>query len=142
MRKQFETRVRLVIYMDARDLNRLTAHARREGRVLVAWAREVLLAAGVTDARRAPRPQGTEPHQIGSSSILAEAAESTGINPGLNASVSRKGSRFEPPATSIPETGVRHTASSNRLTCMCATCSAYRKAHDIPLGGAPKKEKK
>jgi hypothetical protein len=28
-----------------------------------------------------------------------------------------------------------HTATSNRLTCMCETCTEYRQRHDIPLGG-------
>ena len=31
-----------------------------------------------------------------------------------------------------------HTASSNRLTCMCETCYSYREKHDIPLGGFKK----
>jgi hypothetical protein len=113
MRKQFETRVRLVIYMDARDLNRLTARAKREGRVLVAWARDVLLGASVKDA-------------VQSHSVQGEPATSL-------ASVNKK--------DSIPETGTQHTAQSNRLTCMCATCSAYRHDHNIPLGGLPKKAK-
>jgi hypothetical protein len=28
-----------------------------------------------------------------------------------------------------------HTATSNRLTCMCETCVDYRTRNDIPLGG-------
>lgn len=35
---------------------------------------------------------------------------------------------------------VIHTASSNRLTCLCPTCSEYRKSNAIPLGGLPKKQ--
>jgi len=35
---------------------------------------------------------------------------------------------------------VIHTAASNRLTCLCNTCTSYRKTNDIPLGGVPKKE--
>jgi len=32
----------------------------------------------------------------------------------------------------------RHTATSNRLTCLCETRANYRLAHDIPFGGFKK----
>lgn len=49
----------------------------------------------------------------------------------------------KPPDGSLgPETlGTVHTATSNRLTCLCNTCSTWRKNNAIPLGGLPKKEK-
>jgi hypothetical protein len=108
---RLECRVRLVIYMEKSDLDRLAAHAKREGRVLVAWAREVLM--------REVKPIPTFKHYpiISGGEVDSETARN------------------------IHELGLPHTASSNRLTCMCATCSAYRKAHDIPLGGIPKKAK-
>lgn len=43
MRKLFTDRARLVVYVEAGDLNRLTAHARGEGKTVVEWARETLL---------------------------------------------------------------------------------------------------
>ena len=36
---------------------------------------------------------------------------------------------------------VVHTATSNRLTCLCNTCTSYRKTNGLPIGGIPKKEK-
>jgi hypothetical protein len=119
MRKQFETRVRLVIYMDARDLHALAARAKREGRVLVGWARDVLM--------REVAPMPTFKHQP----ILDSSAA---LDPATVRNIHELG---------LPENDTRamHTASSNRLTCMCATCSAYRHNHGIPLGGLPKKAK-
>jgi hypothetical protein len=110
MRKQFETRVRLVIYMDARDLHALTARAKREGRVLVAWAREALLREidGALPTFPDPRP----------------------LTNGEKKAMRK-----------VREGGTVHTAASNRLTCMCATCSAYRNNHGIPLGGFKKSSK-
>jgi hypothetical protein len=43
MRKLFTERTRLVIYVEATDLERFTARARAEGRTVVEWARETLL---------------------------------------------------------------------------------------------------
>lgn len=43
VRKIFSDRARLVVYVEAQDLNRLTEKARDEGRTLVEWARERLL---------------------------------------------------------------------------------------------------
>lgn len=43
MRKLFTDRARLVVYVEATDLERLTAKARSEGRTVVEWARETLL---------------------------------------------------------------------------------------------------
>jgi hypothetical protein len=42
---RLKCRARLVIYMEQRDINALTAHAKREGRLLVPWAREALMRA-------------------------------------------------------------------------------------------------
>jgi hypothetical protein len=133
MRKQFETRVRLVIYMDQLDLNRLTARAKREGRVLVAWARETLM-------REMEEP--TSPVEFKPASRLRKHVSLTGAVQ----SHSVQGEPATPLASvnkkdSIPET-VKHTANSNRLTCGCATCVAYRHDHGIPLGGMPKRAKK
>jgi hypothetical protein len=36
---------------------------------------------------------------------------------------------------------VRHTATSNWLTCLCPECIRKRAANDIPLGGMPPKKK-
>jgi hypothetical protein len=40
-------------------------------------------------------------------------------------------------ATAVNESNQKyyHTATSNRLTCLCESCSAYRANNDIPLGG-------
>jgi hypothetical protein len=43
MRRQFEVRARLVLYLEQADLNALTALAREEGRTLVDWARNELI---------------------------------------------------------------------------------------------------
>lgn len=43
VRKQFETRARVVIYFEASDVLRLTEAARRDGKLLPEYAREVLL---------------------------------------------------------------------------------------------------
>ena len=43
MKKQFEVRARLVIYLEQADLNALTALAREDGRTLVEWARGLLI---------------------------------------------------------------------------------------------------
>jgi hypothetical protein len=112
MRKQFETRVRLVIYMDARDLNRLTARAKREGRVLVAWAREKLMDElySTPQELEAPRKRRTK-------------------NPPL--------ADGDPTKTE----SYYHSATSNRLTCLCVTCTEFRKVHDIPLGGLKRAKK-
>lgn len=48
----------------------------------------------------------------------------------------------EPDGLSGPEpVGAIHTATSNRLTCLCPTCSNWRKLNAIPLGGLPKRPK-
>ena len=44
--------------------------------------------------------------------------------------------RMEPPKQ-ITST-VKHTGTSSRFTCLCATCLAYREVHGIPLGGPTK----
>jgi hypothetical protein len=44
-------------------------------------------------------------------------------------------------AESVPVQKVIHTATSNRLTCLCNTCTLYRKNNSLPIGGLPKKEK-
>jgi hypothetical protein len=113
VRKQFETRVRLVIYMDARDLNRLTARAKREGRVLVAWAREKLM----------------------------DVLESTPLE--LDTPKPRKRTKNPPLADGDPTKteSYYHSATSNRLTCLCVTCTEYRRIHDIPLGGLKRAKK-
>jgi hypothetical protein len=109
MRKQFETRVRLVIYMDARDLNRLTARAKREGRVLVAWAREVLMG------------------ELESKPLILTTTQRASIT---DPKLAKEIADFNSDIFTI-----KHTAQSNRLTCRCATCSEYRRVHDLPLGG-------
>jgi hypothetical protein len=40
-----------------------------------------------------------------------------------------------------PEVLPSHTASSHRHTCMCQTCSHWRKVNDIPYGGPGEKKK-
>ena len=64
MKRIFTERARLVLYLEAKDLNRLTEHARGEGKMVVEWARETLLGelttgtvelAGVT-ARKVGKP--------------------------------------------------------------------------------------
>lgn len=115
VRKQFETRVRLVIYMDARDLNRLTARAKREGRVLVAWAREVLMG------------------ELESKPLILTTTQRASIT---DPKLAKEIADFNSDIFTI-----KHTAQSNRLTCRCATCSEYRRVHDLPLGGMPKKAK-
>jgi hypothetical protein len=52
MRKRFEVRARLVLYMEQEDLNRLTAQAREAGRTVVDYARDVLLAPAVVPGIR------------------------------------------------------------------------------------------
>jgi hypothetical protein len=37
--------------------------------------------------------------------------------------------------TEVPPGRFYHTASSNRLNCLCPSCVAYRANNDIPLGG-------
>lgn len=44
------------------------------------------------------------------------------------------------PATASSSAVVVHTATSNRLTCLCPTCSEYRRANALPVGGLPKKK--
>jgi hypothetical protein len=46
VKRMFEERARLVIYLESSDMVRLTAVARGEGKTLVEWARGVLLAQG------------------------------------------------------------------------------------------------
>jgi hypothetical protein len=122
VRKQFETRVRLVIYMDQLDLNALTAKAKLEGRVLVAWAREVLM-----------REIAPEPTYVHKNYFVPAVA---GLSPAVG--------NYTPTPEVREASGnsVVHTAKSNRLTCMCATCTAHRKLHDLPLCGLPKKAKR
>lgn len=43
MRRIFEERARLVIYIESADLNRMTEEARKRGVPIVEWARKVLL---------------------------------------------------------------------------------------------------
>jgi len=43
VKRLFTERARVVVYVEAKDLNRLTAHARSAGKTLVEWARETLL---------------------------------------------------------------------------------------------------
>ncbi len=47
-----------------------------------------------------------------------------------------------PGESEVSEVFAVHTAASHRLTCGCKTCTAWRKANDIPLGGLLKKEKR
>jgi hypothetical protein len=137
MRKQFETRVRLVIYMDARDLNRLTERAKREGRVLVAWAREVLMERleckdfTVESAGRALQMLPTKSlkslkKQMDSKPLVASFTDRASIT---DPELAKEIADFNPDIFTT-----KHTAQSNRLTCRCATCSEYRRIHDLPLG--------
>jgi hypothetical protein len=131
MRKQFETRVRLVIYMDQLDLNRLTARAKREGRVLVAWARDVLIDA-ITEHSidpLAPRTDETTEQWTARTKPLLK----------------RKRIAKNPPLADGDPTKTEtyyHTATSSRFRCLCESCVAYRHDHGIPLGGMPKRAKK
>jgi hypothetical protein len=135
MRKQFETRVRLVIYMDARDLNRLTARAKREGRVLVAWARETLMSA-VRGAVQSHSAQGEPATPLASVNKKDSTPENVRLpSPELAATTAA----FHSPGRPAPK--AIHLASSNRLTCLCPTCSEYRRVHDLPLGGLKRAKK-
>lgn len=91
VRKLFSDRARLVVYVEAEDLNRLTAHARKEGRTVVEWARETLLGElngasredhAVRSARK-PRSvrRGPDPHEH---AIAVAQALDAGSNPECN----------------------------------------------------------
>lgn len=43
MKRQFEHRVRLAVYLEAKDLQALTARARKSGKLVVEYVRELLL---------------------------------------------------------------------------------------------------
>jgi len=124
MRKQFEDRARLVIYLDRTDLNALTTRAKLEGRVLIAWAREVLM-------REIELPRVT--HKTWPFENCKDVA---GLSPAVGNHTPTPEVREASGNNSV------HTAKSNRLTCMCASCSDYRRRNDIPLGGFPKRAKK
>jgi hypothetical protein len=128
---RFDSRARLVIYMEQRDLNALTARAKQEGRVLVAWAREVLMREidehGARTTLRAISDISTD-HEIVS-------------GPDEPLPRSRGKYKYNLHNRAMESVGV-HTARSNRLTCMCPSCSDYRAKNDIPLGGFPKKSRK
>jgi hypothetical protein len=111
MRRQFEDRDRLVIYMERSDINDLTSLAREDGKALVEWVRRLLL--GLLEKRN------SKPAEHGARTTLAAERRRQ----------PREGSSV-------------HTATSNRLTCGCATCTEYRRIHDLPLGGLPKKAKR
>jgi hypothetical protein len=115
MRKQFENRVRLVIYMDQRDLNALTARAKFKGRVLVDWAREVLF------------------REISEVPVDPPVEFKPASRPRKDISM--------PTFTGAIDGPREHTAKSNRLTCMCDTCQAYRHDHEIPFRGFLKRAK-
>lgn len=52
VRKIFTERTRLVVYLETRDLARITATARAAGKTVVEWAREVLVELGDAKAVR------------------------------------------------------------------------------------------
>lgn len=67
----------------------------------------------------------------------AKAADLT-----LSAWIRMRCSEIETPQEIMRATAVNdsngpyyHTASSNRLTCMCPSCFDYRTRNDIPIGG-------
>jgi hypothetical protein len=121
MRKQFEIRARLVIYLEQQTLNALTAQAKREGRVLVAWVREKL-------------EQLIPNSAVSQVSTDFDTETDIGLRQALRQRREQRVRSSESPTV--------HTARSNRLTCGCPSCSDYRQKNDIPLGGFPKRAKK
>ena len=78
MRKLFTERVRLVVYVEASDLTRLTERAREEGKTLVEWARETLLGE-LEDNSDVPRAKPVRrPNQVRSASMEPRRAGAAG----------------------------------------------------------------
>ena len=73
MRKQFQQRARLAIYLETSDLVRLTAKARTEGKALVEWARETLL--GELENNSEVRPEREVPSARRGASALKRSSE-------------------------------------------------------------------
>jgi hypothetical protein len=59
MRRMFNERSRVVVYVEAEDVTRMTAQAKSEGKTLVEWARETLL--GELSDNSEMRPVGNVP---------------------------------------------------------------------------------
>jgi hypothetical protein len=79
------------------------------------------------DSERIPKRQSPQ--------VAKSVAEDLGFDLDAQAAAGQTGKlTFETPV-------VRHTASSNWLTCLCPTCIDKRKKNDIPLGGMPPKKK-
>lgn len=83
MLKQFDAPVRLQVYLEREDLQRITERARSEGKLLSEWAREKLLA-GVEDNPGVRREAGAvrvAKRRIGSGPVAQGSAVATGSCP-------------------------------------------------------------
>jgi hypothetical protein len=106
MKKLFEDRVRIAVYLERGSLDAMTALARSEGKTLVEWARDVLLAE-VSDMPPSKIKGKLSPS--GAVFTVAPKPDHEYIAEGMmNAH--------------------RHTAESNWRTCLCEACSKKRKA--------------
>jgi hypothetical protein len=79
MRKLFTERTRLVVYVEASDLTRLTEKARSEGRTVVEWARETLLGELETDSEL-PRPERVRVAERRANTVGVEEVHGRGVS--------------------------------------------------------------
>ncbi len=89
-----------------------------------------------TSAGRRSSPPGTYSYP--------RRVDSVPVSEGNHGRVEAIVSDSVPSVESIPVPVIQkviHTATSNRLTCLCNTCTLYRKNNSLPIGGLPKKEK-
>ena len=130
-----ETTIKLRV--DREDLERWKREAAAEGRSLsglIRWRMNGNVERVVSEAPRGDRREKTR--TPGRFKAAVDVAHE-GIRK-LDA-VSSAGPTGK---VSLETTVVRHTAESNRLTCLCATCVDYRHKNDIPLGGFGEKKKR
>ena len=75
MRKRFDERVRLQIYLDAESLAAITRTARENGLTVVEWARGVLTSSVETPAPKARRPKPSTKPSSPTEPITEEVAD-------------------------------------------------------------------
>lgn len=150
--KKFAQPALLKVYLERAELERLVANAKANGKTLTGYAREILTGWDTAPYPRVPtestpyRAETPLPNYI--ADVPRGDRRERARTPGRfkqAVDVAYEGVRkLETAAPTVGEAFVpeRHTAESNRLTCLCPSCADYRHKNDLPVGGLPKKEKR
>jgi hypothetical protein len=141
---RFQERVTLKVYLEGADEKKLAEKAKASGKLVAEYVRDLILddLSGVMIEMRLDAPVIVEkPRAFCRVEGLEVPNAESHLRPRRRDQAADPPSPEVAPAVAQAEGPVRHTASSNWLTCLCPTCIDKRKKNDIPLGGMPPKKK-